>query len=282
MEPTIKIRPVTTGGAGYIPDNRLRLPSSKREARLRMYNKISPVQAFTDDTLKDFIRTMLFDRNSASHNPKSIIVDDPYIDGVWAEYLQIPQQYRRSKYKLQKSLYKPTFGGENKQYYKVPMDSASTAELIKDSEMLNVGENKLSDVLFGYNHGQHTVGKGIDPKKGQYTSYFDVWDLNPFTSRYSTVHSNNPIIKYLGWDDAKKRGDLSFGLGKPLPFYDRVYLDDYYGVDSSAKPGTYYGGYLPEVTIETSPGLGFSTNSAGNYINFGVPLLPKRNDYDKK
>jgi hypothetical protein len=27
-------------------------------------------------------------------------------------------------------------------------------------------------------------------------------------------------------------------------------LDDYYGVDSSARPGTYYGGYLPEIVIE--------------------------------
>jgi hypothetical protein len=37
------------------------------------------------------------------------------------------------------------------------------------------------------------------------------------------------------------------GIGNPIEFYDRVYLNDYYGVDNTPPSGVYYGGYLPEV-----------------------------------
>ena len=49
-----------------------------------------------------------------------------------------------------------------------------------------------------------------------------------------------------------KGKDFSFGLGKPFDLYDRVYLNDYYGVkreDVANDKHSYYGGWLPEVTI---------------------------------
>jgi len=41
--------------------------------------------------------------------------------------------------------------------------------------------------------------------------------------------------------------DATGGIGKPFYIYDRVYLDDYYGVDSKPSDGGYYGGYLMPV-----------------------------------
>lgn len=45
---------------------------------------------------------------------------------------------------------------------------------------------------------------------------------------------------------------MSNGIGKPVHIYDRIYLDDYYGVPKENRriePNTYYGGYLPEITV---------------------------------
>ena len=272
---------ITTGGSGYIkPLNinpptykNIDMPKSIEEARLRMYNQISPVWGFTDDTLNAFFDTMLHNTNNfVNSDDKPVTISDPYIDGVWAEYLQIPRNLRRSKYRLQPSKYRPTVGDENVEYYTIPIEDGSKRELVQFGQQIPLGTNRLSTILMGYNHGEHTVGNGVDPKKGQYISYYDRWDLNPLSSRYSaeSKFSNNPIIKKLGLLDNRKYGDLSLGLGKPIDFYDRIYLDDYYGVDSSAKPGTYYGGWLPELIV-TNNGFGTTTNEMGNITKFGIP-----------
>lgn len=177
-------------------------------------------------------------------------------------------------------MYRPSVGDDsNIQYYKIPVDGYSRDALIKEGSVLPIGKNKLSTTLANYNHGEHTVGKGIDPRKGEYISYYDRWDLNPFSSRYSseTKLKNNKVVKKLGLLDNRKHGDLSLGIGKPIDFYDRIYLDDYYGVDSSARPGTYYGGYLPEIFVDNF-GNGFTTNSVGGHTEFGIPIKPRKND----
>ena len=289
-EPTQKMkRPVTTSGAGYIPSSPsiqpIDLPKSIEDARLRIYNQVSPAWGFTDDTVKAFFDTMIHNTNNfyeAYKNKEkdefgrpipSPIVDSPYVDGVWAEYLQIPKEKRRSKYVLTKSKYTPTIGdNSNATYYTIPIDNETKETLVKEGEVLPVGKNKLSTTLMGYNHGEHTIGKGIDPKRGEYISYYDRWDLNPLSSRYSaeTKLKDNPVLKKLGLLDNKRHGDLSFGLGKPLDFYDRIYLDDYYGVGSSGinpltEPDTYYGEWLPELEV-LDLGNGFSVNKMGNSI----------------
>jgi len=223
---------------------------------MRLYNKVSPVWGFTDDTVKAFFDTMLYGDNVFAQtvgekdefgfkNPP-VIIDDPYVDGVWAEYLQIPENKRRSKYKLQKSKYRPTIGDENVTYYTIPINERAKEELVNEGVRIPLNKNKTSTTLMGYNHGEHTVGKGFDPQKGEYISYYDRWDLNPFSSRYSseTKLKNNLILKKLGLLDNRKYGDLSFGLGKPLDFYDRIYLDDYFGINQPT-----HATWLPEVIV---------------------------------
>jgi hypothetical protein len=39
--------------------------------------------------------------------------------------------------------------------------------------------------------------------------------------------------------------DQSFGIGKPIELYDRLYLDDYYGIGDKGGHST----WLPEVTV---------------------------------
>lgn len=270
-------KPITTGGAGYIPSQpsfieNLNPALSKEEARLRLYNQVSPVWGFTNDTMGSAMETLLY--NKGRWPKEEVIIDDPYVDGVWAEYLQIPENQRRSKYKLKNSDYKPTQGAVKDTYFKIPINKKTQDALISEGMQLPLGKNKTSTLLEGYNHGEHTIGNNIDPKKGQYISYFDIWDLNPLASRYSNWNDkSSKVAKFFGL--GKDTKDLSFGLGKPLRFYDRVYLDDYYGVDSSARPGTYYGGYLPEVFLDNS-GNGFTTNSVGSHTEFGVPLKPRK------
>lgn len=291
MEPRKK-QIITTGGAGYFPDQpsfikNLNPPKSKEEARLRLYNKVAPYWGFTDDTIKAFIDTMLYGDNAFSRsvgkpdmfgkpNPP-IAIEDPYADGVYAEYLQIPENKRRSKYKLQKSKYRPTVGDEDVSYYTIPIDAETKDAIVENATLLPIGKNTLSTILMGYNHGEHTIGNGMDKKRGQYVSYYDRWDLNPLSSRYSseTKLKNNPLIKKLGLIDNRKRGDLSLGLGRPIDFYDRIYLDDYYGVDSSARSGTYYGGYLPEIFV-SSFGDGVTAKRMGNVSHNDVLLKPRQ------
>jgi hypothetical protein len=76
-----------------------------------------------------------------------------------------------------------------------------------------------------------TAGRGVDPNKGEYISIYDIWDYN--TNVVGGGEDN--IGKYI--------------KGTPFEIYDRIYLDDYYGVDTSPDPGTYYGRWLPEVNM---------------------------------
>lgn len=244
---------ITTGGAGYIPPAPqvdikpiVNLPKSVNEARLRLYNMVSPAWGFTDDTIKATMDTMLHGTNDFVDSPVGTKVSDPYVDGVWAEYLQIPKNKRRSGYQLQKSSYRPTVGdASDVNYYTIPVDADTKARLVREGTALQTGKNKNSRVLANYNSGTHTIGKGRD-SEGDYVSYYDRFDLNPFSGISSeTSLSGNPVIKALGLDSSKV-GDLSFGIGKPLEFYDRIHLDDYYNVPQQYR-GT---SYLPEITIK--------------------------------
>ena len=61
----------------------------------------------------------------------------------------------------------------------------------------------------------------------QYLSYYDAWNLNPM--RGNSADGNFNFMSGLF-----NEGDLTNGLGHPFELYDRVYLDDYYGI--SSKP----------------------------------------------
>lgn len=84
-----------------------------------------------------------------------------------------------------------------------------------------------------------TASRGNDPKKGEYISIYDIWDYH--------------------WLDQKKDDVAQYIPGaKPFEIYDRIYLDDFYEVNSQPKEGDYYGGYLPEIEVTTKrkiPGI---------------------------
>lgn len=202
-------------------------------------------------------------------------------DDIWAEYLQIPKGERhiiedKNRADVIDSDYKPTKSNENAQYktlsdnalrryrddkgnvrYKTRSDlfdkkgkpkdiyySNPIPDLIEDAQFLKLNENKTSRALSEF-FGTHTIGRGLDPSKGEYISFYDLWDLSPKT-QYGE--------------------DESIGLGKPIEFYDRIYLDDYYDIpEENRKPigNASYGGYLPEVTITSK------------YKN-GNKLIPKK------
>lgn len=90
--------------------------------------------------------------------------------------------------------------------------------------------------------GHATVGYNISPKKGEYVSYFDQWDIN----MHGKAGGKDHIAKVI---DAQ-----------PFNLYDRIYLDDYYGVDTSEgfkqekkkNSNTYYGGWLPEIKVNSN------------------------------
>lgn len=113
----------------------------------------------------------------------------------------------------------------------------------KELPPLKLGESKNSDALNRF-LGAHAVGRAVDPKKGEYVSYGDLWDLAPFSKGFN--------------------GDETLGFGTPVHIYDRKYLDDYYGVTQeyrNPEKGTYYGGYLPEIWV-------FPSKKDGGKINY--------------
>ena len=170
---------------------------------------------------------------------------DAFRDDIWATYLQIPENQRHKgkvaeRNKLTISKYSPTKGSENTTYYDIPIgvlskyivkEAIGTYDITRTKKfrpVLKIGQNKVSDTLSAW-LGNHTLGRGVDPQKGEYVSYYDKWDI-------SGLGSNN--------------GDNMGNIGKPVNIYGRVYLDDYYGVNSKPNKGEYYGGYLPEVIVK--------------------------------
>jgi len=213
--------------------------------RGRLYRTINPTSGYNLKLqAKEFAKNDSIDYGDIDENKYGVkyIDFDTYtgapgnlnvIDDIWANYLQIPINRRRFNTRLQKSKYGPNLGKENTAYYKLPLNEYEKELLIDDTNNLKLNSNKNSNILDHYNLAKHTVGRGFD-EKGEYRSYYDKWDLNPFNGKYEGT-------KIPGLD---KLGDASFGIGKPVNIYDRIYLDDYYGVKQPT-----HGVYLPEVTV---------------------------------
>lgn len=262
MEPRKK-QHITTGGAGYIPtftaenaehtlktivNNYLfgNLPIDT--IRQRLYDNITPigyndvikrVKSAVKDNKREDIKGMLdssFEFDEQGYNMQR--------DALWAQYLQIPENKRHRLYdlynksaRLKKAEYQPSIGKKSNMFYSLTLPGYIKDKVVEEGIGLNYNDRKgiaarnletfLPSALGNY-LGDYTVSKGHDDK-GSYISYYDMWDLDP---------------------SGRNKGDASMSIGKPIPIYDRIYLDDYYGVDSSARPGTYYGGYLPEVIIK--------------------------------
>lgn len=145
-------------------------------------------------------------------------------------YLGLPQRTGL----VVKSEYQPTIT-KNKnhiQYYKFSHQSPEYWESV-------INDMKYSNKKFGQKKQYRdktlrdfTASRGNDPKKGEYISIYDIWDYN---TAIEGMPGDN-IAKYIPG-------------AKPFEIYDRVYLDDFYGINSQPKEGDYYGGYLPEIEI---------------------------------
>lgn len=191
-------------------------------------------------------------------------------DDIFATYLQIPENQRHApEYswfgainKLQKSKYVPSKGNKNNDYYSITNPLFPTKHIRKSTNVLgengghhyedvgmrdlwtrvykgiydgysekekplNIGESAISTVLADL-LGRHTISRGHD-SNGEYMSYYDLWDLAPI----SRGVGNNGT-------------DETLGIGKPVHIYDRMYLDDYFNLDSPSKST-----WLPEVEVVT-------------------------------
>jgi hypothetical protein len=231
-----------------------------------------------DDVLHTDQKEYLATGNNADNQAK-------YRDDIFATYLGIPENERRSfdgRISLLKSPYAPTInklGVKGNTYYTFPKENIPWESIISESEgygMLHIDSNNNSTHLqgrlpltIGENHtrgnslydalGEYTVGKGFD-KKGQYVSFYDLWDLAPFGSGDSESKR---------FTNANKK-DQSI-IGNPVQLYDRMYLDDFYNIPDNYR-GAYY---LPE--IEITP---HQTKVGGVLLNsfaLGGPLLNQNN-----
>ena len=208
--------------------------------RKRLYNNVLP-WGYNDIPQRAY--------NAIVKNKKEVdeTRDKALRDDLWATYLQIPKKERHNikggKVTLEKANYSPKGVNPNKEVYKfkdlldvTKFGLLNYAGIIPYSvnfdsgEYLPIGKNRVvypKDLgafteLEGL--GQFTVGRGYD-KKGDYVSYYDSWDLGET--------NKNPYR------------DATFGIGKPFNVYDRIYLDDYFGVPTEHKGGI----YLPEVLV---------------------------------
>lgn len=185
------------------------------------------------------------------------------LDALWGTYLNIPEGQRHPIYEgngITRSA-----GPDNKTYYQLKNLDPIIDEII--SEGLGYEErykkHPLSDWNYRYKsplkHGQtstvsqnqilgdYQVSRGYD-ERGDYLSYSDVWDINPFQKTANLYGQdsteNEPFIQKVIRNFAPKVGDASFGIGTPVNIYGKVYLDDIYGVQEPT-----HSTYLPEVTI---------------------------------
>lgn len=243
------VRPVTTGGAGYIPDVNLvdaatnavfdyafgNLPTDT--IRQRLYNNIKPLGYSSAITRarKAVVKNESGDRGSVLEFIPITTSEDvrTYRDNIFAEYLQIPKDKRRGikSYQIVPSQYRPTKGDQSdNQYFKIDENTAKWGiwdnvyrGVYKHKEgQLNINQNAVRPALYGV-LGKHTVGRGHDDR-GEYMSYADVWDLAPYG---------------IGGEQ-----DQSNGIGKPVHVYDRKYLDDYFEVSQPT-----HATWLPEITV---------------------------------
>lgn len=191
-----------------------------------------------------------------------------YRDDIFATYLNIPQHKRRSfagRVSLQKSQYAPTkSNGARSTYYTFPQKNTPWNDLydatqgngILRSEYNHfdgfmpqtINENRISEAGLYNALGQFTIGKGYDPKRGEYISYYDKWDLAPFGGK-----GDSEQLKF----KQEGKSDQSYVIGKPVEFYDRMYLDDMFGFTGKER-GSYF---LPEVTVEP-----YNTKVGGVYV----------------
>lgn len=221
------------------------IPNPIQEIRERAYRTINPLsdynisknfKAFIDGQPLDWEDVYTHEDGSQWVEFEDASANIGIVDDMWARYLQIPENKRRQfNQRLEESQYRPSMGDEpGVVYYKFPLTDQDKENLIEETNELPLNSNKVSNIFWKYNLADHTVGKGID-ELGEFRSIYDKFDLNPFGGKYQGTRI--PLLEGFG--------DVSLGIGKPVDIYNRLYLDDYYGVFGKDRGYS----YLPEVQI---------------------------------
>lgn len=232
---------ITTGGAGYIPHNYGQ--GTINYIRKKLYDNVQPWGY--NDIPKRIWNAIVLNKTEPydddNENRQRAIRDD-----LWATYLQIPYKNRHNikggKVTLERSPFKPKGAVEKKDTYRFKQlsDAARQGILAYTGQTsggltidalqylpLNTNRVVYPKDINAYTEleglGQFTVGRSRD-NKGEYVSYYDSWDLG---------------------DTNKPYKDMTLGIGKPFNVYDRIYLDDYYGVPNEHRGGN----YIPEITV---------------------------------
>ena len=238
--------------------------------RQRLYNNLfqgyDPGITNIIDNLKRVRKAVVDNKQEINTNSLSteqaVKYRQRYMDDLFAEYLQIPAKQRRDFFgrnHLENSPYKPRISKDNVNYKRIinryavghsglhPTDEEKLVNAVMKGEHTNaidaysankgyrqtttnhgpvdLNKSVTSNILSGYGLGTHTISRGHD-NKGEYVSYYDLWDMAP-----STLSAGNK--------------DESMGIGKPVHVYDRIYLDDFYGVPNESAGGN----YIPEIIV---------------------------------
>ena len=168
-------------------------------------------------------------------------------NALWAKYLGLSDEevgFKISDY-IEESPYKPPHAKPGEVYYRFNpelvqvLNAAQSVEIIPKTirkpnpykQKYNPFSSDSIDVKYrpqqytsikelpedfkaladGFGMGTYTVGKGKD-ENGEYTSYYDEWDINPFSGKSAKTHI--PFISDLD--------DISI-IGTPIKLYDRTY-----------------------------------------------------------
>ena len=233
-----------------------------RAFQQHLYNNISPSEGYSEPitrVLRSFIpgqaRESVEEEMDLYYGPRRFIHHPQINDELFATYLGIPQNKRRiypTKFHIKESNYKPV--GRDGKYYALPLDKITARDhrsgkyvdgeyihetpweqVIRMTRDLPLGRWDESSVLGDYGMNVHSIARNYDDR-GEYVAYKDRYDLNPYAGTNAIVDNDIPILSDLG--------DISFGIGTPVDIYDRLYLDDYYGVSKTKST------YLPEVIIK--------------------------------
>ena len=238
----------------------------KPELRKRLYNNVEPY-GYSDFGLR-------LGNALAGQGPR-YPQNNAGRDDIWAEYLQIPKEERRKfdsgdgTVRVVASGYRPTIGDEPETEYKaLELPDDAKFNLIYDAlsggEKSKVSSHRAS-ALTDY-FGPHTVGTSFDDK-GQYVSYYDLWDINPKVGSSAQKLDQDALETAISRKIGNNTSDATMGIGKPIHFYDRIYLNDYFGVQPVLNPDEYYGGYIRPAYIEEGTVSNLKTTGDDYYEN---------------
>lgn len=210
------------------------------KVRQRIYDNIDPV-GYNNFTQR--VKDAIFGTGEKVYNT--------FRDDIFASYLGIPAENRHNvenKAIVVPSMYSPTQNSnENSNYHALDISDKATQSLINATlrDVPNIGGTTSSNVLEDA-FGPHTISRGLD-EKGEYVSYYDLWDLDPTTGESASGEYKKlkKAMNLLGTD-------ASLGLGTPIKFYDRVYLNDFFNATPIIEEGDYYGGYIKPAYLEGS------------------------------